>query len=136
MKTLIQSVVAVTATVMLLAGLVMAQPHYAVLTVEVPIDASLSSDLIVTPDTLVVEALRPGDQAGYDVTVENRGTEICKEVFPTQRSMSPYLALQTWPIEQLAPMESAEIRVIITVSENIPPDITMLSMELGLICVR
>jgi len=130
-----RSLIVALIALLLLVGVVQAQAHYAVLTVEVPVDASVSSDLFVTPTTLEVEALRPGDQAAYDVVVENRGTEVCKEIFPTQREMSPYLSLQTWPVEGLAPMESAEIRVIITVSED-AEDMTTLTLKLGLICVQ
>ena len=130
-----RSLIVALIALLLLVGVVQAQAHYAVLTVEVPVDASVNSDLFVTPTTLEVEALRPGDQAAYDVTVENRGTVTCKEIFPTQREMSPFLSLQTWPVEGLAPMESAEIRVIITVSED-AEDGTTLSRGLGLICVR
>ena len=130
-----RSLIVALIALLLLVGVVQAQAHYAVLTVEVPVDASVSSDLFVTPTTLEVEALRPGDQAAYDVIVENRGTVICKEIFPTQREMSPFLSLQTWPVEGLALMESAEIRVIITVSED-ALDMTTLTLKLGLICVR
>ncbi len=121
--------------VLFLAQGVWAQAHYAVLTVEVPVDASVETDLIVSPEIIVAEALRPGDQAAYDVTVENRGTVTCKDVFPTQREISPYLSVQTWPTERLAPMGSATVRVVLTVSEEAESG-TTLTLRLGLICVR
>ena len=132
---ILRAAIVVVLALLLLAGVVRAQAHYALLTVEVPVDASMSSDLMVIPETLVADALRPGDQAAYDVVVENRGILPCKEVFATQRQSSEYLAVQTWPIEELAPMESAVVRVIVTVHED-APDMTVLSYELGLVCVQ
>ena len=135
MKTITRSLIVVALVMLILAVPLLAQPHYALLAVEVPVDASVASDLIVTPDTIMAQALRPGDQAAYDVTVENRGVITCKDIFATQRETSEYLTIQTWPTGALAPTESAEVRVILTVSED-APDLTTLSLGLGLICVQ
>ncbi|KKL71446.1 hypothetical protein LCGC14_2094810 [marine sediment metagenome] len=137
--------------VLLLAQGVWAQGHYVKVSIEVPVDAGVGSDLVAAPDPdrgidicpdpsmgdicLTAEALPPGGQAGYDITIQNMSMKTCKDVFPSQVSMSPGLFLQTWPVEDLVSQESAVVRVIITVSEE-AEDMTTLSMGLGLICVR
>lgn len=142
--------------VVLLVGVVQAQAeqqaHYAILTVDVLVDESVESDLKLIPDPeagidvcpegsrgdvcITVEPLPPGGMAAVVVAVENRsGTVVCESVFANYLGMSQFLTVQTWPIWELGPMKTADVTLIITVSEE-APDMTTLTVGLGLICVQ
>lgn len=120
--------------VLLLAQQVWAQSRYAEVSVEVPVDATVTSDLLVIPETITVSAVRPGDQLAFEVIVENRGADICNDIITTQREMPPGLLMFTWPTGPVPSMGSALVRVILTVSDNAPDG--TLTMRLGLICVQ
>ncbi len=134
MKTLWRSIAVVALVTLLMVAGVLAQSRYAEIVVDVPVDASASSDLVVTPETITVSAVRPGDQLAFEVIVENRGTEMCKDIISTQREMPPGLSMLTWATGPVPSMGSALVRVILSVANNAPDG--TLSLRLGLICVQ
>lgn len=133
----LRPVVSALLVTLLTTALVWAASPFVPVPLEITVDSAAPRELTADPASISLDGLRPGDQASWDISVTNVGTDLCADILVTARPPDRYVEILGFPptIKPLMATQDATVRILVTLAAD-APDGTTRSVGLGLVCVR